>query len=142
MLVAGLKRLAQLVGLVLAVAVWWRPLLGALLLHVPFRRSLSVTCYGLGAFFLVSGFFHGVRPAIRVEEDSGVMSMFGLLLTSGKLRIASMDERYEAISSSALFVGVGAAADPDRRSRRPGAPSVLRPALGNGPVVATIHAWH
>jgi hypothetical protein len=32
--------------------------------------------------------------------------MFGLLLTSGKLRTASMDERYEAISSSALFVGV------------------------------------
>jgi hypothetical protein len=47
-----------------------------------------------------------VRPVIRVEEDSGVMSMFGLLLTSGKLRTASMDERYEAISSSALFVGV------------------------------------
>ena len=109
-------------------------MLGALLLHVPFRRSLSVTCYGLGAFFLVSGFFHGVRPAIRVEEDAGVMSMFGLLLTSGKLRTASMDERYEAISSSALFVGVAAAADPDRRPHRPGAPPVLRPArLGTAP---------
>jgi uncharacterized membrane protein len=81
MLVAGLKRLALLVGLVLAVAVVVG-VLGALLLHVPFRRSLSVTCYSLGAFFLVSGFFHGVRPAVRVEEDAGVMSMFGLLLTS------------------------------------------------------------
>jgi uncharacterized membrane protein len=106
MLVAGLKRLAQLMGVVLAVALVVA-VVGALLLHVPFRRSLSVTCYGLGAFFLVSGFFHGVRPAIRVDEDTGVMSMFGLLLTSGKLRTASMDERYEAISSSALFVGVG-----------------------------------
>jgi len=64
MLVAGLKRLAQLVGLVLAVALV-AAVLGALLLHVPFRRSLSVTCYGLGAFFLVSGFFHGVRPACQ-----------------------------------------------------------------------------
>jgi hypothetical protein len=106
MLVAGLKRLAQLMGVVLAAALVVA-VVGALLLHVPFRRSLSVTCYGLGAFFLVSGFFHGVRPAIRVDEDTGVMSMFGLLLTSGKLRTASMDERYEAISSSALFVGVG-----------------------------------
>ncbi|MFL6048589.1 MAG: hypothetical protein ACJ738_02340 [Gaiellales bacterium] len=105
MLVAGLKRLGQLVGLVLAVALVLA-VLGALLLHVPFRRSLSVTCYGLGGFFLLSGFFHGVRPAIRVEDDSGVMSMFGLLLTSGKLRTATLDERYEAISSSALFVGV------------------------------------
>ena len=43
MLVAGLKRLAQLVGLVLAVALVVG-VLGALLLHVPFRRSLSVTC--------------------------------------------------------------------------------------------------
>src|SRR4051812_47633101 len=89
MLVAGLKRLGQLVGLVLAVALVLA-VLGALLLHVPFRRSLSVTCYGLGGFFLLSGFFHGVRPAIRVEDDSGVMSMFGLLLTSGKLRTAPL----------------------------------------------------
>lgn len=105
MLAAGLKRLAQLVGLVLAVALVVG-VLGALLLHVPFRRSLSVTCYGLGAFFLLSGFLHGVRPVIRVDGDTGVMSMFGLLLTSGKLRTASMDERYEAMSSSAMFVGV------------------------------------
>jgi hypothetical protein len=105
MLVAGIKRLAVLVGMVLAVAVV-AGVLGALLLHVPLRRSVSVACYGLGSFFLVSGFFHGVRPVIRVEEETGVMSVFGILLTHGKLRTASMDERYEAISSSALFVVV------------------------------------
>jgi hypothetical protein len=33
--------------------------------------------------------------------------MFGILLTKGKLRNASLDERHDAISSSALFVVLG-----------------------------------
>ena len=118
MLVAGLKRLGQLVGLVLAVALVLA-VLGALLLHVPFRRSLSVTCYGLGGFFLLSGLLHGVRPPLRVDEEQGTPSLFGIPLTKGKLRNASLDERHDAISSSALFVvlgvtliGVGGLIDP------------------------------
>jgi hypothetical protein len=103
MLVAGLRRLAGLVLIMLGVALVLA-LIGALLLHAPLRRSLSVSCYCLGGFLLVAGFFHGVRPPIRVEEDAGVMSMFGLMLTKGRMRTASMDERHEALSSSALLV--------------------------------------
>jgi hypothetical protein len=118
MLAAGLRRLAVMVLVMLVIAVLLG-LAGALLLHSPVRRSISVACYGLGGFLLVSGFFHGIRPPIRVEDDAGMMSMFGLLLTKGRLRTASMDERHDSISSSALFVTlalilmlVGALIDP------------------------------
>src|SRR4051812_49442043 len=80
MLVAGLKRLGQLVGLVLAVALGLA-VLGALLLHVPFRRSLSVTCYGLGGVFPLSGLFPRGRPADPVVDHFRVSSNFWPLAT-------------------------------------------------------------
>ena len=121
MLIAGLRRFALLVFIIVALAALGGVLL-ALLLHSPVRRGISVACYGLGALLLVSGFFHGVRPPVRIEDEAGVMSMFGVLLTRGRLRTASIDERHEAISSSALFVAlaivlilVGALVDPVHR---------------------------
>jgi hypothetical protein len=106
MLVAGIRRFVVIVLVLFGIAVAGG-LLAGLVLHTSARRSISVTCYGLGGFLLVSGFFHGVRPPLRVDEEQGVPSMFGILLTRGKLRHASLDERHDAISSSGLFVGLG-----------------------------------
>ena len=106
MLVAGIRRFVVIALAMIAIAVVVG-LLGALILHSSAGRAVSVTCYGLGGFMLVSGFFHGVRPPLRVDEEQGTPSMFGILLTRGKLRNASLDERHDAISSSALFVVLG-----------------------------------
>ncbi len=106
MLLAGLRRFALILLVVAGLAVVLG-LLGALLLHTGVRRSVSVTLYGLGGFLLLSGFFHGIRPPLRVDEEQGVPSMFGILLTQGRLRTASMDERQESLASSALFVVLG-----------------------------------
>jgi hypothetical protein len=121
MVIAGLKRLGILIAVVVVLAVV-AGALGAVVLHVPVRRGVSVACYGLGAMLLVSGFFHGVRPPVRIEEEAGIFSMFGVLLTRGRIRTASLDERHDSISSSALFVGlalalifVGALVDPVHR---------------------------
>lgn len=106
MLVAGIRRFAVIAAVMLGIALGVG-LLAALVLHASARRAVSVTCYGLGGFLLVSGFFHGVRPPLRVDEEQGTPSMFGILLTKGKLRNASLEERHDAISSSALFVVLG-----------------------------------
>jgi hypothetical protein len=106
MLVAGLRRFAALVLLLAALAAVVG-LLAALALHTPLRRALSVTFYAIGGLLLASGFFHGIRPPIRIDDESGIPSMFGILLTRGRLRTASLDERHEALSSSALLVVLG-----------------------------------
>jgi hypothetical protein len=121
MLVAGLRRFAVLTAVVVALAAAVG-LAGALLLHAPLRRSLSVTFYATGGLLLVSGFFHGIRPPIRIDDEAGIPSVFGILLTRGRLRTASLDERHEALSSSGLFVSLavvlivlGALIDPIHR---------------------------
>jgi hypothetical protein len=106
MLVAGLRRFAALVLLLAALAAVVG-LLAALALHTPLRRALSVTFYAIGGLLLASGFFHGIRPPIRIDDEAGIPSMFGILLTRGRLRTASLDERHEALSSSALLVVLG-----------------------------------
>jgi hypothetical protein len=106
MLLAGLRRLGILILLVLGVAVV-AGVLGGLLFAVSVRRGISLACYGIGALLIVSGFFHGVRGPVRIEDEEGLFSMFGVLLTRGRIRSASLDERHESISSSALFVLLG-----------------------------------
>ena len=106
MLLAGLRRLGLLVVTLLAVALL-AGAAGALLFAVPVRRGVSLSCYGLGAFLMLSGFFHGVRGPIRIDDEEGFFSMFGVLLTRGRIRTASLDERHESISSSALLVLLG-----------------------------------
>jgi hypothetical protein len=105
-LLAGLRRFAVLVAIVVGVVFVLGLGYGALA-HVALRRALSVTAYAVGALLMVFGVFHGIRPPLRVDDEHGIPGVFGVLLTRGRLRTATPDERADAISSSALFVVLG-----------------------------------
>jgi hypothetical protein len=105
--VAGLRRFAVLAFAMLVITI----VLGLaydLIGEVSIRRALSVTGYALGALFVVLGVFHGLRPPIRIDNEEGSPGMFGVLLTRGKVRNATEQEREEALGSSVLLVSLGA----------------------------------
>jgi hypothetical protein len=107
MWVDGLRRFGVLVGVILVIAL----VLGLaydLLADVSIRRALSVTGYALGALFVVLGVFHGLRPPLRIDNEEGSPGLFGVLLTRGKVRTATEQERDEALGSSVLLVSLGA----------------------------------
>ena len=66
------------------------------------NRALSVAFDVVGAFFLVAGFFVGNRGPVRLKGQESV-PFFG----DRKVRWATLAEREEAISDSAVFVAVG-----------------------------------
>jgi hypothetical protein len=84
-----------------------------LVLGSSVSRSISLGLYLVGCFLLVAGFFVGNRgPArLRGPEDEGgaVGGMFGLGIGRRRLRWATIEEREEAISNSAVFVVLGLA---------------------------------
>jgi hypothetical protein len=89
-------------------------LLIGLLIGTSVSRSVSVGLYLVGCFLLVAGFFVGNRGPARLRggeaEGSGaVAGMFGLGIGAGRLRWATLEEREEAISNSAVFVALGLA---------------------------------
>jgi hypothetical protein len=107
MWVAGLRRFAVLAVAMLVITI----VLGLaydLLGGVSIRRALSVTGYSLGALFVVLGVFHGIRPPLRIDNEEGSPGLFGVLLTRGKVRTATEQERDEALGSSMLLVSLGA----------------------------------
>ena len=107
MWVDGLRRFAVLAAVILVIAI----VLGLaydVLADVSIRRALSVTGYALGALFVVLGVFHGVRPPLRIDNEEGSPGLFGVLLTRGKVRTATEQEREEALGSSVLLVSLGA----------------------------------
>lgn len=74
-----------------------------LLLGSDWQRAASLGLDLVGAFFLVTGFFVGVRGPVRLGTDMDATGYPG-----GRLvRWASPDERVETINLSALFVTVG-----------------------------------
>lgn len=107
MWVDGLRRFAVLAAVILVIAI----VLGLaydVLADVSIRRALSVTGYALGALFVVLGVFHGLRPPLRIDNEEGSPGLFGVLLTRGKVRTATEQEREEALGSSVLLVSLGA----------------------------------
>jgi hypothetical protein len=66
------------------------------------NRALSVAFDVVGAFFLIAGFFVGNRGPVRLKGQESV-PFFG----DRKVRWATLAEREEAISDSAVFVAVG-----------------------------------
>jgi hypothetical protein len=107
MWVAGLRRFAVLAAVMLAIVI----ILGLAydaLAGVSIQRALSVTGYALGALFVVLGVFHGIRPPLRIDNEEGSPGLFGVLLTRGKVRTATEQEREEALGSSVLLVSLGA----------------------------------
>ena len=112
MWVAALRRFTLLLAGVAAATSAGSLVLG-LLLGSTVSRSVSVGLYLVGSFLLVAGFFVGNRgPArLRGAEDEGgaVGGMFGIGVGRRRLRWATIEEREEALSNSAVFVVLGLA---------------------------------
>ena len=117
----GLARLALMwVGLAVTIAVL--ATLFALLAHFPVRRGISVGYIATGALITIVGVLHGLRPPTRIDREQSQLGMFGVILTGGQVRRATLEEREDALSSSVLFVVLGlvllvlgAALDPNHR---------------------------
>jgi hypothetical protein len=76
-------------------------LLLGLVLGVSADRAISVGLDGVGAFFLVAGFFIGNRGPARLK-DEGARPLEGR-----RVRWATREERVIALNDSAIFVSVG-----------------------------------
>ncbi|HLK42133.1 MAG TPA: hypothetical protein VKV34_02240 [Thermoleophilia bacterium] len=79
-----------------------------LLAHVAALRAISTGFYLVSALLLALGFFHGVRPPVRVDGGGRSLSggMFGLLFSTGTVRGATPDEHRDSRVSAALFIGL------------------------------------
>jgi len=100
---AGLRRfgfiLAGLCAFTLALTLLFTALGGG-----SVDRTVSIGFDLVGIFFLVAGFFVGNRGPVRLKGQASV-PLFG----ERRMRWATLDERHEAISDSAIFVAVGIA---------------------------------
>jgi len=98
---AGLKRfaiiLAALSALTAALTLSFTALGGGNL-----DRTVSTGFDLVGVFFLVAGFFVGNRGPVRLKGQASV-PLFG----ERRMRWATLGERNEAISDSAIFIAVG-----------------------------------
>jgi hypothetical protein len=113
MLRAALRRLTLLLAGTAGGTAALSALIG-LLLGSSISRSVSVGLYLVGCFLLVSGFFVGNRGPARLKGDEGegggaMAGMFGLGIGARRVRWATLEEREEAISNSAIFVTLGLA---------------------------------
>jgi hypothetical protein len=100
---AGLRRfaliLAGLSGVTAAFGLLFSALSGG-----NVDRTVSIAFDLVGIFFLVAGFFVGNRGPVRLKGHASV-PLFG----ERRMRWATLDERHEAISDSAIFIAVGIA---------------------------------
>jgi hypothetical protein len=96
---AALRRLAVAFAVVFGVTIGVSLLVGWIFGSTP-QRSVSLGLDLAGSFFLVIGFFVGIRGPLRLSSgDPGSSGRF--------VRWAQPDERVETINVSALLVTVG-----------------------------------
>jgi hypothetical protein len=104
-MLAALRRLVLLVLLCSAVTVVVSALLGVLA-GASLDRAISLGFYGVGCFLMVSGFFVGNRGPARLRGQPGDEGVWGLGRRKG-VRVATAEERAEAVSTTTIFVTVG-----------------------------------
>jgi hypothetical protein len=106
-MLAALRRLVVLVVLCSAVTVVGSVALG-LLAGASLDRAISLGFYGLGCFLMISGFFVGNRGPARVKSETAGWTMLPIPgIGSRRLRWATLDEQYETINNSAVFIVLG-----------------------------------
>jgi hypothetical protein len=104
---AAARRFLTLLGATAGVVAAGSALIG-MLLGTSVWRSVSVGFYLVGSFLLVAGFFMGNRGPTRLRGEPGEEGVWGLGRKQG-VRMATADERREAIANTAIFVTLGIA---------------------------------
>jgi hypothetical protein len=100
MLVGALRRFAVLLGGIGITTVILSIGVGALA-GLSVGRSIAIGLYIVGSLLLLCGFFIGNRGPFRTRGES--FGFFG----PRSVRGSTLEERQEAINSSALFVSIG-----------------------------------
>jgi hypothetical protein len=104
-LVGAARRFLLLLGGVTGSVLLLSALLG-LALGASLSRAISVGFYVVGAFLLMAGFFMGNRGPTRLRGEPGDEGLFGLGRKRG-VRMATAEERADALSTTAVFISVG-----------------------------------
>ena len=107
---------ARRIGLIVA-GIVGLTLLGALLVSLvigtDLERAVSTGLYLVGSFFLVLGFFSGVRGPVRpraTDDEKGDSGhLFGVGIAGRGARTATGEERKDARGTTWLFIFLGAA---------------------------------
>jgi hypothetical protein len=120
MLLAGLRRLATILGAVVGATIVLSLLLGVGAAHAGVERSISVGLYILGIILLVGCFVFGARGPLRATSSSGQAVPS---LAARRVRTATPEERSEATRLSLLLfviglaiVVIGSAIDPSHKA--------------------------
>jgi hypothetical protein len=105
--VPALRRFTVLLVVIAGATAACAALLG-LLFGSSLSRSVSVGFYLVGSFLLLGGFFFGNRGPLRAKGEPAASGppVFSVLGTR-TVRVASPDEREEAINMSALLIVLG-----------------------------------
>lgn len=101
-LVAAARRFLVLLVLASAATVVGSFVFG-LLAGASLGRAISVGFYLVGSFLLVGGFFTGNRGPLRLKSDEAGLPFWG----SRAVRWATVEEREDAINTSAIYVALG-----------------------------------
>jgi hypothetical protein len=110
--VQAARRIGLIVAGVVGVTLVGSVLAGAVV-GADVERAVSTGLYVVGSFFLVLGFFSGVRGPVRpksTDEEKGDSGhLFGVGIAGRGARTATDEERKDARGTTWLFIFLGAA---------------------------------